>query len=150
MPTPILNFDGITLPTAVCNCAPPDTNGEVGPNNYVQIVNTAYAVWDKSGTPTRWPRGHQHPLGGLRRPVPDPQRRRPGGQLRPARRSLGDQPVHQRRALLPVRSRIADGDPTGAFYRYAFLESNTIFGDYPKMGVWPDGYYMSTNEFDRQ
>ncbi len=30
MPTPILNFDGIPFPGVVCNCAPPDTDGEVG------------------------------------------------------------------------------------------------------------------------
>ena len=30
MPAPILNFDGIPFPGVVCNCAPPDTDGEVG------------------------------------------------------------------------------------------------------------------------
>src|SRR5262245_16832718 len=32
-----------------CGCFPPDTNGDVGPNNYVQIVNVQYQVFDKSG-----------------------------------------------------------------------------------------------------
>ena len=36
---PGLNFDGIPFPGVVCNCAPPDTNGEVGATQYVQIVN---------------------------------------------------------------------------------------------------------------
>src|SRR5207237_2455527 len=39
-------------------------------------------------------------------------------------------------------------DPTGSYARYAFLESNTILGDYPKIAVWPDAYYMTTNEFN--
>ncbi len=39
MPAPILNFDGIRFPGVNCNCAPPDTNGEVGATQYVQIVN---------------------------------------------------------------------------------------------------------------
>ena len=39
------------------------------------------------------------------------------------------------------------GDPTGAFYRYAFLESATDLFDYPHMGVWPDAYYMTANVF---
>ena len=30
MPSPILNFNGIPFPGVACNCAPPDTNGEVG------------------------------------------------------------------------------------------------------------------------
>ena len=34
------------------------------------------------------------------------------------------------------------GDPTGAWYRYDFLNPGSNW-DYPKFGVWPDGYYMS-------
>src|SRR5437763_15367537 len=32
------------------NVAPPDTNGDVGPNHYVQWVNLVINVYDKSGT----------------------------------------------------------------------------------------------------
>src|ERR1044072_1714752 len=42
MPSPILNFNGIGFPGVACNCAPPDTNGEVGATQYVQIVNEGY------------------------------------------------------------------------------------------------------------
>ncbi len=38
-------------------------------------------------------------------------------------------------------------DPTGAYYRYAFQWSTNLMNDYPHFGVWPDGYYMSCNEF---
>src|SRR5438477_10782442 len=31
-------------------CLPPDTNGAVGPTQYVQMVNSAVSVYDKSGT----------------------------------------------------------------------------------------------------
>src|SRR5207247_7487855 len=41
-----VNFEGV----GVLNSAPPDTNGRVGKNHYVQWVNTQLAVWDKSGT----------------------------------------------------------------------------------------------------
>ena len=34
-------------------------------------------------------------------------------------------------------------DPLGAYYLYAF--SMPDFPDYPKFGVWPDGYYFGTN-----
>ena len=40
------------------------------------------------------------------------------------------------------------GDPTGSYYRYDFLVTSGYMNDYPKLGVWPDGYYMSVNEFD--
>ena len=36
-------------------------------------------------------------------------------------------------------------DPTGTYYQYAFTFPN--LNDYPKFGVWPDGYYMSANAF---
>jgi hypothetical protein len=36
-------------------------------------------------------------------------------------------------------------DPGGQYYRYAFQFDE--FDDYPKFGVWPDGYYASFNMF---
>ena len=53
---PIQNFDGICLPfgppcaqPSSCSCLPPDTNGEVGDTQYVQMVNTDFAVYSKTG-----------------------------------------------------------------------------------------------------
>ena len=34
-------------------------------------------------------------------------------------------------------------DPTGSYYRYAFLISKTEFNDYEKLGIWPDAYYLT-------
>ena len=39
----------------------------------------------------------------------------------------------------------ATPDPLGAYYRYQFSFSK--LNDYPKMGVWSDGYYMTMNQF---
>jgi hypothetical protein len=39
-------------------------------------------------------------------------------------------------------------DPTGTYHRYAY-SYGTDFNDYPKMGVWPDGYYITYNMFRR-
>src|SRR5205807_9575545 len=38
-------------------------------------------------------------------------------------------------------------DPTGDYWLYAFEMSQTLFNDYAKFGVWPDGYYMGINQF---
>ena len=38
-------------------------------------------------------------------------------------------------------------DPTGAYFAYDFLLTPNRPGDYPHFGVWPDGYYMATNDF---
>ena len=48
IPATTLNFDGIPFPGVACNCAPPDTNGEVGLTQYVQIVNEGYQVFNKT------------------------------------------------------------------------------------------------------
>src|SRR5262249_27613716 len=48
MPSPILNLDGVMFPGVNCNCAPPDTDGEVGSTQYVQMVNEAIQVFNKT------------------------------------------------------------------------------------------------------
>lgn len=37
-------------------------------------------------------------------------------------------------------------DPLGSYYRYEFLRS--LFPDYPRPAVWPDGYYVPTSTGD--
>ena len=38
-------------------------------------------------------------------------------------------------------------DPAGAYYVYTFNVGSSL-PDYPKYAVWPDGYYMASNESD--
>src|SRR5204863_1348016 len=38
-------------------------------------------------------------------------------------------------------------DATGTYNRYAFNYGSSEFPDYPKVGVWPDAYYISFNMF---
>src|SRR5262249_14225643 len=47
IPATTQNFDGVDNVNGVL---PPDTNGDVGLNHYVQTVNLSYAVYNKSGT----------------------------------------------------------------------------------------------------
>ncbi|MER3515086.1 MAG: hypothetical protein C4310_12470, partial [Chloroflexota bacterium] len=53
MPTPIINIDGLnnSQNQSVLGFMvwPPDTEGDVGPNHYVQWVNLIFAIWDKNG-----------------------------------------------------------------------------------------------------
>ena len=58
------------LPGVACNCAPPDTNGEVGATQYVQMVNEGYQVFDKTtGASVLGPSSIVVDLGRLRRRV---------------------------------------------------------------------------------
>ena len=149
MPATTLNFDGIGFPGVNCNCAPPDTNGEAGATQYVQIVNEGFQVFDKAtgavklgpvGITTIWNNfGGVCQSGGMGDPVVL------WDQL--AGRWLVSQFAG---STVPTDECIAistTGDATGTWYRYDFhLGSN--FYDYPKLAVWPDGYYMSDNVFN--
>ena len=46
LPGPLRSFEGIGN---VDRLLPPDTNGDVGPNHYVQFVNISFAVFSKNG-----------------------------------------------------------------------------------------------------
>ena len=55
MPSTTQNFAGLSSSDSCvggqCGSGwPPDPNGDVGPNHYIQAVNTAYAIWTKTGT----------------------------------------------------------------------------------------------------
>ena len=148
MPTPIVNFDGIDRTISFCNCLPPDTNGDVGPNHYVQWVNLAFRIWDKAGNPlTPSMAGNT-----LFTPL--------GGQC--ATQNNGDpialyDPLADRWFLSQFLSSAPYGmciavsttpDPTGSYNLYHFNFGSTYFYDYEKYGVWPDGYYFSANAFN--
>ena len=148
MPGTSVQFDGISAATGACGCAPPDTNGEVGPHHYVQMVNSAFQVFSLTGTSLFGPADINTVWSGF------------GGACQ--NENAGDPVViYDQIADRWVISQFTDdvapffeciavsqtGDPTGSWHRYAFQTSVTKFNDYPKLGVWPDGYYMSANLF---
>src|SRR5262249_40462025 len=55
MGPPLLTFEGVNNAQSGALSGgffyPPDTNGDVGPNHYVQTVNIAMRVWTKAGVP---------------------------------------------------------------------------------------------------
>ena len=138
------NFDGTTFSIS---SHPPDTDGDVGPNHYVQIVNTGFAIFDKTGkvlfgsvdTNTIWT----------------------GFDADCATHNDGDGVVlYDAAADRWFLSQFAvtdtgpwfqcvaiskSGDPTGQYYRYKFPYDG--FNDYGKFGVWPDAYYATFNSF---
>jgi len=155
---PIQNFDGICLPfgppcneASSCSCLPPDTNGEVGATQYVQTVNTDFAVYSKTGQVLRT----ATPINQLWANTSGECKTHNEGdpvvlydQL--ARRWLITQFIAQPATGEQYGECIAvstSSDATGSYYLYEFLFGPDVFFDYPKLGVWPDGYYMMANEF---
>ena len=149
IPAPILNFDGIPYPGVNCSCAPPDTNGEVGATQYVQMVNEGYQVFDKaSGASVLGPKSIVSLWSGF------------GGVCQTSGNGdpvvLYDQLANRwiisqfAGPSVPTDECIAvstTSDATGSYNRYGF-HLGTNFFDYPHLGMWPDGYYMSMNVFN--
>src|SRR5881628_1442901 len=147
------SFEGIGQGIAgfTVQYAPPDTNGAVGPNHFVQTVNVSFAVFNKTGSLLYGPAKINTlfaGFGGLCETDND-------GDPSVVYDQLADRWVITQFATfgangtsVPYLECIAvstSGDPTGAYFRYSFPRS--LFPDYPKLGLWPDAYYMSTNDF---
>jgi hypothetical protein len=131
--------------------APPDTNGAVGATQYVQWVNTYFAVFDKS-------------TGAIAPGFPKPgnsiwagfgggcQSNNDGDPIvqydKAADRWILTQFSVSTTPYLQCVAVSTTPDATGTYYRYAFSYGTTQFPDYPKLGVWPDGYYVSYNIFN--
>jgi hypothetical protein len=152
IPGPLLTWNGIPYPGVGCNCAPPDTDGEVGKTQYVQMVNEGLQVFDKlTGTSVFGPVAISSIWSGFGGACQNSGNGDPivvYDQL--ADRWIISQFATPTGATVPQDECIAisqTSDATGAWYRYGFhLTSN--FLDYPKLGVWPDGYYMAANVFN--
>lgn len=154
MPSAIVGFDGLSNDDNTAafgyQVYPPDTNGDVGPSHYVQAVNQLVRVFNKSGgvLATFKMSTLFASLGGLcaTRDNGDPvvlydQFANRWFISQFGFTSLSEPPYHQCIAVS------ATADPLGAYYAYDFVMPNTEFNDYPHFGVWPDGYYMSDNQF---
>jgi hypothetical protein len=160
-PAVITSFDGIDLVSGGSG-EPPDTVGDVGPNHYVQMVNSSFAIFDKNGTKLTGPTN----INALWSDGTLCQTRNEGDPIvlydRLADRWMLSQFNQTDQSTPPFYQCIAvsqTADPTGVYYTYSFVVSSdpNAFNDYPKFGVWPDGYYMGANEagftayvFDRQ
>lgn len=145
----LLSFDGINDAQGG-GFVPPDTNASVGDTQVVEVVNVAYAVYAKSdGHVIMSPRN----LGPLYDPLGDVC----------ATGNLSDPVVNYDKAAKRwVISIIAfnnsfsqnalcvavstTSDATGTYHLYSFSYAN-VLPDYPKVGVWPDAYYVTTDSF---
>ncbi len=132
------------------NAAPPDTNGAVGATQYVQWVNESFAVFDKTtGSLVAGPTAGNTLWSGFGGGCesnndgdPIVKYDRIAGRWVFTQFSVSTTPYLQCVAVSTT------SDATGTYNRYSFNYGNTQFPDYPKMGVWPDAYYISFNIFN--
>ena len=135
--SPIQNFAG-----QASSSYPPDCNGAVGPNHFMQTVNVTYSIYNKTGTLLAGPTAMNTLFSGVTG----------------ATYNDGDPVVlydEQAQRFLAVEFSLSGSndymlvavsstsDPTGTWYKYSFDVADTP--DYPKFGIWQDGYYMGVN-----
>jgi PASTA domain len=157
-PNPIISFKGLDHDTWGAGF-PPDTVGDVGPTVFVQAVNTSIGVFRKSdgarlaattfdnlfgagpGTGTLCDTDN----GGDPTVVYDPLNDR---WIVADFAFAGDGSAPPYYECIAVSK---TGDPVaGGWYFYAIRTDDAAhpwFADYPKMGIWPDGLYMTANMF---
>jgi hypothetical protein len=145
-----LNFEGLGQSEYgfVMEAAPPDTNGAVGATQYVQWVNLEYAVFDKaSGAIIAGPFEGNSVWADFGGDCADSNDGDPIVQYdKIANRWILTQFAVTSTPFLQCVAVSTTSDATGTYNRYAFSFGNN-FPDYPKLGVWPNGYYFSFNMF---
>ncbi len=137
----IVDRDGIN--SSQSGSVPPDPVGAIGNNHYVQMVNgggSVILITDKDGNTTNGPFSSNTFWGSVNTSgAGDPM-------------ILWDQ-LAERWFLLELGNdftsmllAISDtDDPAGQYTAYKINAPG--LPDYPKIGIWPTGYYITTNEF---
>jgi hypothetical protein len=161
IPAPLVTFEGLSNQDNFNifggRVNPPDPNAAVGPNHIVEMVNLTVGVYDKQGTMLLGP----FDIGALWQGFAVDDCTDPSGDpvvlydrfadrwllSQFTTRGLGD-------PTLPFYNCVAisaTGDPTGAYFRYAFPTTEPggvfFFPDYPKYSVWRDSYVLTSRDF---
>jgi len=165
IPAPVVNFEGLrnedNFNIFAFRVNPPDPNGDVGPNHYVEMINVVFGIFDKQGnlllgpvdTGTLWS-GFAVP--DCTDPSGDPivlydqlEDRWLLSQL--TTRGMNPDGSFNGKPFYNCVAISQTGDPTGAYFRYAFITSAagpvTFFPDYPKYGVWKKSYVLTSRDF---
>ena len=155
MPGPLLTFEGGGA-AQFCACAPPDSDGDVGPNHYVEAINVAFAVYNKSGTLLAGPTTYNSlfaPLTGTACSGSN------DGDPFVFYDHVADRwvisdfafPSFPGSSFWQCIAVSQTPDPTGTYFLYALqidAANPTQLGDYPKFALWnnpqPGGAYFFT------
>ena len=160
MPSPLLTFAGMNSTQSGCLCLPPDSDGDVGPNHYVNSVNSSIKIFDKVGNPLNGTNGTTYNsfFAGLGTGNPCGNNNNDGDGIvfydhMADRWVVSDFafPVFPGTSFYQCIGVSKTSNPvSGGWWLYAVQVDpahNNYLGDYPKFGLWPDAYYLSMNEF---
>ena len=153
-PAPSGNFPGLDFASWGAGW-PPDPNGDAGPNHYIQTVNTSIGIFDK-------PTGVRIAAFTFdtffsQQPTGTPCDKNNQGDPIVLYDALSDRWIisgfawsnFTSGAMYQCMAVSQTSDPvSGGWYFYAWqTASGGKIHDYPKLGVWPDGIYMTANVF---
>jgi hypothetical protein len=158
IPSPSQTFAGMSSQLACNGCLPPDTDGDVGPNHYVQAVNSSIRVHDKAGNVLAGPITFNSFFSAMGTSTPCGANANDGDPV------VFYDHIADRWVITDFAFAAFPGtsfyqcigvsktsDPvTGGYWLYAVQvdpSNPTYIGDYPKLGLWHDAYYMSVNMF---
>jgi hypothetical protein len=159
MPGPLLTFEGIG---DLCGCQPSDSEGDVGPNHYVEAINLSFKVFDKNGNTLAGPTTYDSffaPLTG----TPCGSAQNDGDPFvmydnQADRWVITDFafPSFPGSSFWECIGVSQSPDPiAGPWALYAIQvdpANPTFLGDYPKLAIWNDGgtqnaYFLTMNLF---
>lgn len=158
MPAIASNFAGMNSNMACNGCLPPDTDGDVGPSNYVQSVNSSIRIHDKAGNVIVGPVTYNAFFSAMGPSTPCGSNSNQGDGV-VFYDHMSDRWIISDFAFsaFPGTSFYQcigvskTSDPvSGGYWLYAVQvdpANANYLGDYPKFGMWPDAYYMSVNLF---
>jgi hypothetical protein len=152
-PAPLSSFKGLDLQNWGAGW-PPDTHGDVGPNHFIQVVNTSVGVFDKA-TGNRLAAftfnnffkasGGSGICASYNQGDPIALYDQVSGRwiiTDFAFTSVRKGPFYQCIAVSKT------SDPvSGGWWLFTFQADSANLNDYPKLGIWSDGIYMSANMF---
>ena len=163
MPGPLLTFEGHNN---TCSCAPPDSDGDVGPNHYVEAVNESIKIFDKNGNTLSGPTSYNSFFSGL---TGTPCANANDGDPFVLYDPIADRWIISDFAFpsFPGSSfwqcigvSQTPNPVSGGYFLYAIQidpANPTFLGDYPKFAMWNAGgspaqnaYFFTVNLFSNQ
>src|SRR6266404_1852071 len=157
-PAPIMNFDGLDFANWGAG-HPPNTNGDVGPTYYIQTINTSIGIFRKSDGVrvaaftfntfmSQGNFGDVRDTGNFGDPVVLYDTFEDRWVITDFAFSLdsGNNVVNPPGSF-EVIAVSKTGDPVSGGWNFYSINTIGGLGDYPKLGIWPDGLYMSVNMF---
>ena len=163
-PTPSASFEGIHFNESCLGgqCGdghPPDTNGDVGPNYYIQTVNTAIGIYNKAtgarvagftfnNFMSQGNFGNLCDTDNYGDPVVLYDTFADRWIITDFAFILNpDDSVASPPGAFQCFAVSKTGDPVSGGWNYYSINITDSLQDYPKLGVWSDGIYMSANLF---